>query len=364
VRARFADAAYFFRQDIQKPLDAYLPRLDTIIFQGKLGSMLDKSRRIESLIEPIAYQLGIDGAQLDAARKAAHLCKADLATNMVVEITALQGQMGRDYHKRTNTDADAHAVADAIFEHYLPRYSGDRSPSAPAGLVVGLADKLDSIAGLFAVGLAPKGSADPFALRRAAIGIVTNLLHARASFSLRRGLDSAAGRLPVPMDDKARDAAHAFIVDRARVIFEERGARKDVVDAVLAEQSDDPHSASTAIAALDAAVRSDGWPALLAAFARCARILRSAPPPASAGSTDPQPEAQALARAVDALSQPSDAASLLHNLAILAPSIQSFFDKTMVMAEDPALRDARLSLLGRIIAQTRGIADLSRLEGF
>jgi glycyl-tRNA synthetase len=364
VRARFADAAYFFRQDIQKPLEAYLPRLDTITFQGKLGSMLDKSRRIESLVEPLAQQLGVDGAQLAAARKAAHLCKADLATNMVVEITALQGQMGRDYHKRTNTDADAHAVADAIFEHYLPRYSGDRSPSGAAGLVVGLADKLDSIAGLFAVGLAPKGSADPFALRRAAIGIVTNLMNAGASFSLRRALDSAAGRLPVPMDDKARDAAHAFIVDRARVIFEERGARKDVVDAVLTAQSDDPHRASEAIAALNAAVQSDGWPALLAAFARCARILRSAPPPASAGSADPSPEAQALARAVDALPAPADATTLLENLGALAPTIQAFFDKTMVMAEDAALRDARLTLLGRIVAQTRGIADLSKLEGF
>ena len=364
VRARFADAAYFFRQDIQKPLDAYLPRLDTITFQGRLGSMLDKSRRIESLVEPIAHQLGVADAQLESARKAAHLCKADLATNMVVEITALQGQMGRDYHKRTNTDADVDIVADAIFEHYLPRYAGDRSPSSSVGLVVGLADKLDSIAGLFAVGLAPKGSADPFALRRSAIGIVTNLLNARASFSLRRGLDSAAGRLPVPMDDKARNAAHAFIIDRARVIFEESGARKDVVDAVLTEQGDNPHRASEAIAALNAAVQSESWPALLAAFARCARILRSAPPPASTGSTDPQPESQALASAVAALPQPTDATTLLRNIDALAPTIQAFFDKTMVMAEDAALRDARLTLLRRIVSQTSGIADLSRLEGF
>ena len=364
VRARFADAAYFFRQDMQKPLDAYLPRLDTITFQGKLGSMLDKSRRIESLVEPIAHQLGVQGAQLDAARKAAHLCKADLATNMVVEITALQGQMGRDYHKRTSTDADVNAVADAIFEHYLPRFAGDRSPSGTVGLVVGLADKLDSIAGLFAVGLAPKGSADPFALRRAAIGIVTNLLSARASFALRRGLESAAGRLPVKMDDKALDAAHAFIIDRARVIFEESGNRKDVVDAVLTEQGDDPYRAADALAVLNAAVQSEGWPVLLAAFARCARILRSAPPPEASDAVDPQPEAQALAQVAAALPPPTDARMLLRNLETLAPAIQTFFDKTMVMAEDIALRNTRLTLLGRIVAQARGIADLSKLEGF
>jgi glycyl-tRNA synthetase len=364
VRARFADAAYFFRADIQKPLEAYLTRLDTITFQGKLGSMLDKSKRIESLVEPIAHQLGVQGTDLQTAQKAARLCKADLATNMVVEITALQGQMGRDYHKLTSQEPDKNAVADAIFEHYLPRFAGDRSPATKSGLVVGLADKLDSIAGLFAVGLAPKGSADPFALRRAAIGIITNLLNAKASFSLREGLKSAAARLPVKMDDKALEAAYAFIQDRARVIFNEAGNRYDVVDAVLAEQGDNPHGASAAIATLNAAVKSEDWPALLAAYSRCARIMRSAPITAGPEAADPSPEAQALAAAVAAQQQPDDAGQLLANLRALVPAINAFFDKTMVMVDDEALKRTRLMLLGRIVAQASGLADLSKLEGF
>ncbi len=365
VRARFADANYFFKQDIEKPLDAYLPRLDTIVFQGKLGSMLDKSKRIESLVEPIAHQLGTQGAGLETAKKAAHLCKADLATAMVVEMTSLQGQMGRDYHKLTNRDADANAVADAIFEHYLPRYSGDRSPASTAGLIVGLADKLDSIAGLFAVGLAPKGSADPFALRRAAIGIVTNLMHAKVSFSLRAGLKSAAARLPVKMDDKAIDSAQAFILDRARVIFNEAGNKYDVVDAVLAEQGDDPYRAVAAIETLNAAVKRADWPALLAAYSRCARIIKSAPADA-AGATaiDPSEEAGVLARVLDTLPAAADAHGLTANLETLTPAINAFFDKTMVMVEDAGLKRARLALLERVVAQAAGIADMSRLEGF
>ncbi|PJF46249.1 MAG: glycine--tRNA ligase subunit beta, partial [Candidatus Thermofonsia Clade 3 bacterium] len=197
VRARFADAAYFFRQDIRKPLEAYLPRLDTITFQARLGSMLDKTRRIEALVEPIGAQLGVGSAELEIARKAARLCKADLATSMVVEITALQGVMGREYHRRTSNDPDKEAVAEAIFEHYLPRFAGDATPKTAAGLILSLADKLDSIAGLFAVGLAPKGSADPFALRRAAIGIVQNLIAGDSPFSLRAGLEAAMAQLPI-----------------------------------------------------------------------------------------------------------------------------------------------------------------------
>ncbi len=370
VRARFADANYFFKHDIEKPLDAYLPRLDTITFQSKLGSMRDKSKRIEALVEPVAalIKTGAGGVPADTVRiaqKVAHLCKADLATQMVIEITALQGQMGRDYHLRTSADADAPAVAQGIFEHYLPRYAGDASPGSAPGLIVGLADKLDSIAGLFSVGLAPKGSADPFALRRAAIGIVTNLLNAKASFSLKAGLQSAAARLPVAINDKALAAAHEFILERARVIFSEAGNKYDVVDAVLSAQGDDPYRASTAIATLSDASKQPGWDRLLAAYSRCARITAKADvaPPAAA-VTDPSAEAQALAAAVAGVPKPADAAQLIAALRRLEAPITAFFDRTMVMAEDPVLRQSRLALLGRIVALADGIVDMTRLEGF
>ena len=365
VRARFADAAYFVRQDVQQPLEKYLPRLDTITFQGKLGSILDKVKRIEEVVDPLATQLRLGIEDLEIARKAAHLCKADLATNMVVDITALQGVMGREYHKRSSEDADKNAVAEAIFEHYLPRNSNDRAPKTKAGLLVGLADKLDSIAGLFAVGLAPKGSNDPFALRRAAIGVVQNLMETGQSFSLRDGLKSVAARLPVKMEAAALEQAHTFLTERERVILEEIGNRKDWVEAVLAEQGDNPAQAKTALAQLVAATQAPEWPAMLAAYARCARIIRSAASIAAGDITaDSDPATQALAKAVAAQSQPVDVAGLMQNIAALVGPINVFFDKVMVMAEDPAIRNARLTLLQRIVAQASGLVDLSKVEGF
>ncbi|MCS6848154.1 MAG: glycine--tRNA ligase subunit beta, partial [Anaerolineae bacterium] len=364
VRARFADAAYFFRQDISKPLEAYLPRLDTITFQAKLGSMLDKTRRIEALVEPIAQQLRLEIEELEIARKAARLCKADLATSMVVEITALQGVMGREYHRRTSDDADKDAVAEAIFEHYLPRFAGDATPKTAAGLVVSLADKLDSIAGLFAVGLAPKGSADPFALRRAAIGIVQSLTASGKPFSLRAGLESAMAHLPVTTNAEVVEAAHRFILDRERQQFLDEGYRHDAVEAIVAVAGDDPARAKRFLAQLSEAMAHKDWPATLDAYARCARIVRAQAHAPSAIVEDPEPAAQALAHAVAGLEKPFDVQSLVANLRSLVAPITRFFDEVLVMAEDPGLRASRLALLQRIVAQADGIADLSKLEGF
>lgn len=364
VNARFADAAYFYREDIKKPLEAHLPRLDTITFQGKLGSMLDKTRRIESLVEPIASQLHLSAIDLEIAKKAALLCKADLATNMVVEITALQGTMGREYHLRTSSDADKAAVAEAIFEHYLPRFAGDRTPATPAGLAVALADKLDSIAGLFAAGLAPKGNADPFALRRAAIGIVQDLIASDKPFSLLAGLKSAMARLPVPMSNDALNAAHNFILDRARQLLLDEGHRYDVVDAVLAAQGDNPAGARKTIIQLAAAIQREDWPATLAAYARCARIVRTQGTDGKIPSTDAEPAAVTLKQALDALSKPADATALIAQLQTLTSPISAFFDNVMVMSDDAGLRASRLALLQRVVSQADGIADLGKLEGF
>lgn len=365
VRARFADAAYFVRQDVQQPLEKYLPRLDTIIFQGKLGSILDKVKRIEELVEPLAHQLKLPNKDLEIARKAAHICKADLATHMVIDITALQGVMGREYHKRSSDDADKNAVAEAIYEHYLPRNANDRAPKTQAGLVIGLADKLDSVAGLFAVGLAPKGSNDPFALRRAAIGVVQNLMETGQSFSLREGLKSVAARLPVKMELAALEQAHTFLTERERVILEESGHRKDLVEAVLAEQGDNPAQAKIALAQLITATQSPDWPAMLAAYARCARIVRSANAFVDGDlNADADPSTQALTQTVAALSKPSDVSALMYNIAALVAPINTFFDKVMVMADELAIRNARLALLQRIVEQAKGLIDLSKIEGF
>lgn len=372
VFARFADASYFYRHDQEKPLADYVEKLNLLTFQTQLGSMLDKTKRIESLSEAILdfgfwslswgdqAQSADRKAQIRAtAKAAAHLCKADLVTSMVVEMTSLQGTMGRAYYLKQGGDA---AVADAIAEHYWPRFAGDKVPQTPAGLVVALADKLDSIAGLFAVGLAPKGSADPFALRRAAIGVVQGLVQNGASFSLRQGLRSAAARLPVPMSNDALDAAHKFIIERQRAGLIEAGYRHDVVDAVLSVQGDNPTLAQAAIEQLAAAVKGDGWDKLLAAYARCARIVKAAPSAAESADTDPA--AVALAAAVAVLSKPHTVDALIANLQQLVAPINHFFDKVMVNVDDAGLRAARQALLWRIVAQAHGLADLSKLEGF
>ncbi|MEZ4767560.1 MAG: glycine--tRNA ligase subunit beta [Caldilineales bacterium] len=196
IRARYSDAAFFVEHDRQHPLGAFTSRLATLTFQEQLGSMLDKVQRLEKLAPALAEQLDLSAADRAIVVRAAALCKSDLATSMVIEMTSLQGIMGREY---ALDSGESPAVAQAIFEHYLPRYSGDRRPETLPGLVVGLANRLDSIAGLFAVGLEPSGSADPFGLRRDALGIVQNLAGAGISFSVRWGW-SKPPLLPAPAD--------------------------------------------------------------------------------------------------------------------------------------------------------------------
>ncbi|NJM40559.1 MAG: glycine--tRNA ligase subunit beta, partial [Anaerolineae bacterium] len=198
LRARFADANYFFKQDIQQPLESYVNKLSLLTFQSKLGSMLDKTKRIEKLVAPLVETL--HARSLPMAQAAAHLCKADLVTSMVVDFTSLQGVMGREYLLKQGGDP---VIAYAIAEHYLPRYAGDAVAKSDPGIIVALADKLDSLAGLFAVGLGPKGNADPFALRRAAIGVVQTLIENGKRFSLRQGLLAAMQLLPVKWDKAA-----------------------------------------------------------------------------------------------------------------------------------------------------------------
>jgi glycyl-tRNA synthetase len=368
LRARFADAAYFFRRDIEKPLDAYLPKLETLTFQAKLGSMMDKTRRIVSLSATIGDVLGTSDTDMQIARRAAQLAKTDLATSMVIDFTSLQGVMGREYYKinhGADDDEQADAVATAIFEHYLPRYAGDETPKTLAGLIVSLADKLDSIAGLFAVGLVPKGSADPFALRRAAIGVVLNLVESRRSFSLRAGLRAAAALLPVQASEESLEAACKFIVERQRALLLEGGKRFDVVDALLAAQGDDPYRAQVGVEQLSEWVRREDWPILLAAYSRSARITRDLREELPLErNADPDPASQELYQAVAVLPEAHDVDELMSNLTTLVRPITVFFDKVLVMAEDEAVRRARLALLQRVVAQARGIADLSKLEGF
>ncbi len=371
IRARFADAAFFVREDVKQKLEDFRPGLATLSFQKKLGSMLDKAARLEQLTAALAPRLGLDPDETATALRAAHLAKADLATQMVVEMTSLQGIMGREYALRSG---ETPAVAQAIREHYLPTGAGDKLPAARAGLVIGLADRLDSLVGLFAAGLAPSGSADPFGLRRAALG-VTLLLTGRAlDLDLRPVLDEAVTLLPAavqPATAEARakllDEVLAFIAGRLRAQLLEAGYRHDVVEAVLAAQPANPYRAALAVQQLAAWTKSADWAATLAAYARCVRITRDQreqQPLTPEALTEPAEQAlyAAYQRAAGEVITTID--EFFAVLLPLIPAISGFFESVMVMADDPVKRANRLGLLQRLAALAAGLADFSKLEGF
>lgn len=366
IRARFADAAFFIREDQSTTLEQLVPRLSTLTFQFKLGSMLDKTQRIEKLTGDLLRLMKIDGEAAPVAARAARLCKADLMSHMVVEMTSLQGTIGRHYALR---DGESQAVADAILEHYLPRSAGDRTPASKAGLVVGLADRLDSLSGLFAAGLAPSGTKDPFAQRRAALGLVQNLIAWDMDFDLREGLALAAQNLPLEVKEFSQKECLEFIVGRLRSFLIESDYRYDVVDSVLAAQQHNPAGVMRAVKALSAQVARADWNEVLPAYARCVRITRDKTEKfaidAAAFSMDE--EKQLYAALLAAEEKPRRAGSVEDFFTAflpMIPAINTFFDKVLVMSEKESERANRLGLLQRIAALAAGVADFSLLEGF
>ncbi|MGD2105591.1 MAG: glycine--tRNA ligase subunit beta, partial [Anaerolineae bacterium] len=369
IRARFADAEFFYEEDTRRPLDGYLPRLDTLTFQEKLGSVLDKTKRLEQLVLELGPMVGLEAGETELAERAAHLSKADLATQMVVEHTSLQGLMGREYALRSGEPPE---VARAIYEHYLPRSANDELPKSKIGLTVGLADRLDSLAGLFAIDLIPTGSADPYGLRRDALGIVQNLLAQEMSFSVERGLKKAGDLLPVGISAGALSQALDFVTERLRGFLRDEGHRYDIVDAVLAERGDDPYRAQVAVEELSSWVARDDWDVILDNYSRCVRITRDYD---AQFDLDPQVfEEQAeetLYRAYREarleVTPESSVEELLSAFLPLVGVIDAYFAResgVLVMADDEAMRANRLAQLQHIAALADGIVDLSRLEGF
>ncbi|MBN1147954.1 MAG: glycine--tRNA ligase subunit beta, partial [Anaerolineales bacterium] len=277
-----------------------------------------------------------------------------------------QGQMGRHYALQSG---ESEAAALAIFEHYLPRYAGDRAPSSRHGLLVGLADRLDSLAGLFAAGLAPSGNKDPFAQRRAALGLVQNLVAWDYDFDLRAALQAAAARLPIQASQESQAAALEFIIERLRYTLLEAGRRYDVVDAVLAAQGRNPARAARAVAALEAWVARPDWGEILPAYARCVRITRDLAQryPVDEAAFVETAEAGLYAALQAAEGAPHAAGSVddfLNAFLPMIPAVNLFFDKVLVMTEEQRLRENRLGLVQRVAALADGAADMSRLEGF
>lgn len=358
IRARFSDAEFFYKKDTGRPLSDFLPELSKLTFQAKLGSMLDKNKRLERLTPQIGEMLGLSPDELETAGRAATLAKADLATAMVIEMTSLQGVIGGQYALLSGENP---AVAQAIAEQYQPV-----SRSRP-GLALALADRLDSLTGLTAAGLAPKGSNDPFALRRAAIHIVENLIENKVSFDLRAAIAGAAALLPVAADNSTCEEVLAFIAGRLEVLLRDHGRPATVVKAVLAEQAYNPYAADVTTASLVEAMQLPDWGRLLDSYARCVRIVRSQPGPYTLRPDAlSEPAEQSLYAAYQQTLRRKDGSFdiFLASLQVLEPAITSFFKDVLVMAEDNAVRENRLALLQGIAGLAAGIADLSFLEGF
>jgi glycyl-tRNA synthetase len=364
--ARFSDADFFYSRDIQKPLRDFLPRLGTLTFQEKLGSMLDKNERVAGLITPLGSLFGIDSTDTAIAQRAAHLAKADLATQMVVEMTSLQGTMGREYAILGGTPPE---VATAIYEHWLPRGADDALPTSRPGTLLALADRLDSLVGLFAAGLAPQSNADPFGLRRAALGLIQIVIDKALDTDLRQAVELTAAAQPLPVTSEVQVQVMDFIAGRLRSWVEEQDWPRDVIAAVLAQQSHNPHRALVGIRQLADWVKRPDWEPILDGFARCVRITRSekeAYPIDRALFQQPEEGAlyAAYQQAAAMLTPESNVADFLNAFAPMLPAVTDFFTAVLVNTEDAAVRKNRLGLLQAISSMQLGRADLSHLSGF
>ena len=366
VRPRLSDAAFFHAQDRKQALHAWRAGLDRVTFQTKLGSIGDKVRRVQNLATHIATALGGDGAR---AARAAELCKCDLLSAMVGEFPELQGIMGAYYAAADGEDAE---VAAAVREHYLPRGAGDALPTTRTGSIVALADKLDTLAGIFATGQKPSGNKDPFGLRRAAIGVLRIVLEQKLDLDLAELAKIAVAAQPVGTEDTAREVLD-YVMERARAYYADHGYAAELFDAVLATGVSRPLDFDARMAALAAFGRLPEAESLAAANKRIANILRKSESPASAAidaTLLQEPAERALHAALEALSADVTAAlaarhydAALTRLASLRPSVDAFFTDVMVNADDAALRANRLALVARVRALFSGVADLSRLPG-
>ena len=370
LRARLADARFFWDQDRMRRLEDRLPALDKVVFHARLGSVGDKVRRLERLAEWLAPF--VSGADAARCRQAVRLAKADLVTGMVGEFPELQGVMGRYYALGEGLDAD---IANALAEHYRPQGPGDEAPDAPLSVIAALADKFDTLAGFFSIDERPTGSRDPFALRRAALGIVRIVLENGLRLPLRRAIAAALEGYGA---EEGADALFAFFEDRLKAHLRERGARHDLVSAVFAlGDEDDLTRLMARVAFLERFVDEEDGANLLAACKRAGSILAIEEKKDSTSygaDADPSAFAVEAERALhDALERASTAATraieaedfsaATQALATLRAPVDRFFDEVTVNAEDAALRANRLRLLAGIRAATAGVADFSRIEG-
>ena len=375
LRARLADARFFWEQDRRVRLDSRVEALKGRIYHEKLGSLFDKVVRMEGLAGYLAqFSSGNDASELARlAQRAAHLAKADLSTGMVGEFPELQGIMGRYYALHDGEDP---AVADAIAEHYRPRGPADRCPTAPLSAAVALADKIDALAAFFAVGEKPTGSRDPFALRRAALGMIRLILENRLRLPLMRAFGAAVANLGKGFADPT-DELLAFTADRLKVHLREQGVRHDLIAAVFALAEDDLVRLLARVDALAKFLASEDGANLLVAYRRASNIVRieenrdgrSYADPVDAGLFQQGEERElwdrlrGMSASLPAFLNEDAFDRATSRLATLRGPVDAFFDKVTVNAEDAKLRENRLRLLANIRDTMNRVADFSKIEG-
>jgi glycyl-tRNA synthetase beta chain len=368
VRPRLSDAKFFFEQDKKKTLESRVPLLANVVYHNKLGTQLERTQRVTRLAGAIARRLGYD---MLLAERGAQLAKADLLTDMVGEFPELQGIMGTYYARN---DKENEEVALAASEHYQPRFSGDALPSTNTGLAVALADKLETLVGIWAIGLQPTGEKDPFALRRHALGVMRMLVEKRLPLALSELLGDAAGVFDTVAGFKNPTAeVTAFMLDRLRGLLRDRGFSPNEVEAVLAQNPDRIDDVVQRLEAVQSFAALPESASLAAANKRISNILKKNEEAlAQAGSVDPallQDEAekklyasvQRVQPEVDAAFARSDFTGTLKTLAQLRDDVDAFFNDVMVMAEDVKLRNNRLALLSILHRMMNRVADISKL---
>jgi glycyl-tRNA synthetase beta chain len=370
VRPRLADAKFFFDQDRKKTLESRVPALAKVVYHNKLGTQGERMERVCSIAETIGLQLG--GAELAArALLAARLAKTDLVTDMVGEFPELQGIMGGYYARHDGLTED---IAFAIEDHYKPRFAGDELPRNMAGVVVALADKLETLVGMFGIGNLPTGDKDPFALRRHALGVIRMLVEKDLALNLAELIDMASAKFAGISDFKKsvvmEELEGRFIHDRLAGSLREQGASAQEVDAVLALRPQRLSEVSQRLSAVRAFAALPEAPALAAANKRIGNILKKSESEGAAVDVALFVEAaekdlfaamQATVPAANAQFDAGDYTASLQTLAALRTSVDAFFDGVMVNAEDPKLKANRLGLLKNLHEAMNRVADLSRL---
>lgn len=367
VRPRLTDAEFFFKTDLKQRLEDQLPRLETVLFQQQLGTLLDKTKRIQALAGEIASQIGADKAK---AERAGLLSKCDLMTNMVFEFTDTQGVMGMHYARHDGEDEE---VAVALNEQYMPRFAGDELPKSLVASSVALADKFDTLTGIFGIGQAPKGSADPFALRRAALGALRIIVEKNLPLDLAEIVKKSTALF----GDKLTNANVVedvvdFMLGRFRAWYQDEGIAVDVIQAVLARRPTRPADFDARVRAVSHFRTLDSAEALAAANKRVGNILAKAEGEISSEIDRTllvEPEEKALAEQVIMLQAElaplfakGDYQTALVRLADLREVVDNFFDKVMVNAEEPKLRLNRLAILSRLQNLFLQVADISLLQ--